>query len=403
MTIALLCVLPAFGLPAIGWAQLAEPIRLVDEDLPHAAPAIGDVDGDGTNDLVVGIYRDDPYTGARIRWFRNIGTNASAIYDRGEWLKADGRNASVDEFCHTGAGPQLVDFTGDGRTDLVSGSLECQLKVFDGMANHQFAAAKTLQYAHDPLKRECRYNARLYLFDWDGDNDLDLLVTRMQKIWILPNSGSSLEPNFGDASELVLRQKDEPAFSSSVIADWDDDGRQDLICGLWDGSIVWYRNESNGVHPIRSNDFGKPAQLVGPALPRLVTLQQRADTARTEGTAKTERPAGHVRITVVDYDDDGDLDLIVGDAWASEVARDQQPVPDEAEIAQRKQAREKESVLRRRLEELKLLPSAETESEQQARRRQIEEVESECAAAWRQANAGASFTRHGAVWLIQRR
>ena len=59
-------------------AELAPPVRIeaagkpIDTDVGHAAPFVGDFDGDGVNDLLVGQF------GEGLLWiYRNEGTNAS--------------------------------------------------------------------------------------------------------------------------------------------------------------------------------------------------------------------------------------------------------------------------------------------------------------------------------------
>ena len=66
---------PAAAPPA---AQLAEPVRIeaagqpIDTDIGHAAPFVGDFDGDGVQDLLVGQF------GQGQLWvFRNEGTSAA--------------------------------------------------------------------------------------------------------------------------------------------------------------------------------------------------------------------------------------------------------------------------------------------------------------------------------------
>src|ERR1700756_1545524 len=59
-------------------AELAPPVRIeaagkpIDTDVGHAAPFVGDFDGDGVNDLIVGQFGDG------ILWiYRNEGSNAA--------------------------------------------------------------------------------------------------------------------------------------------------------------------------------------------------------------------------------------------------------------------------------------------------------------------------------------
>jgi hypothetical protein len=76
---ALLATLLAQAPPAVKPAQdLAAPVRLeaagrpIDTEVGHAAPFVGDFDGDGVNDLLVGQF------GQGILWiYRNTGTNAA--------------------------------------------------------------------------------------------------------------------------------------------------------------------------------------------------------------------------------------------------------------------------------------------------------------------------------------
>ncbi len=64
-----------------------QPINV---DLGHAAPFVGDIDGDGKQDLLVGQYG-----GGRLRIYRNEGTNTAPRFDRFRWLEANAGIASV--------------------------------------------------------------------------------------------------------------------------------------------------------------------------------------------------------------------------------------------------------------------------------------------------------------------
>ena len=51
----------------------------------HAAPFVGDFDGDGVMDLLVGQYDE-----GKLRIYRNIGTNGNPKFDTYTWFKAGG-------------------------------------------------------------------------------------------------------------------------------------------------------------------------------------------------------------------------------------------------------------------------------------------------------------------------
>src|SRR5688572_4326889 len=74
LALALVGLAPPADVPS---KELRPPVRLeaagkvIDTDIGHAAPFVGDFDGDGVNDLLVGQF------GEGILWvYRNTGTNA---------------------------------------------------------------------------------------------------------------------------------------------------------------------------------------------------------------------------------------------------------------------------------------------------------------------------------------
>jgi hypothetical protein len=81
--------------PADGAGELLAPVRLevngkpIDTEIGHACPFVGDIDGDGVRDLLVGQF------GAGILWvYKNNGTNAAPKFAAGTKFKdgaEDGR------------------------------------------------------------------------------------------------------------------------------------------------------------------------------------------------------------------------------------------------------------------------------------------------------------------------
>ena len=91
----LLAALGLFCCPALcGAAELGAPARLkasgaaVRVEPPgYASPCLADVDGDGKPDLLVGQFNK-----GKVRLFKGLGKGKFA---KGDWLKADGKDAEV--------------------------------------------------------------------------------------------------------------------------------------------------------------------------------------------------------------------------------------------------------------------------------------------------------------------
>lgn len=369
--------------------ELSKPVRIVNQNLPHAAPYLADVSGDGKLDLLVGLYKEDPYTGARVKLFRNIGTKAAPEFGEGEFLQAGSSDAACDEFCCTGFGPQIVDFNGDNIKDLITGSRDCQLYVFAGRRNQTFSAVQTVSYVpHKKTQPRFRYNSRVFAYDWDGDQDL--LSAKNASIWLIRNDGDANTPLFAQPQALVSQVRGEPTFKAPVVADWDNDGRHDLLTALSDGSVAWHRNTAaTDAEPVP----GRPQQLVGSGVP---ALRRRDD----DGTYESPNsPTNDIRLCVADFNSDGRLDLIIGDAWmvhGRSVSRTQD------EVERRRALSVEESKLRGQLQAVSNVPQDETEDARQQRELRMRALKLECAKVWRERNIDSRSSRHGSVWFIQR-
>jgi hypothetical protein len=76
--------------PPIHLEASGQPIDVEREG--HSAPFVGDFDGDGLPDLLVGQYHQ-----GRLRIYRNKGTKERPKFDSYTWFEAGGKIASVPE------------------------------------------------------------------------------------------------------------------------------------------------------------------------------------------------------------------------------------------------------------------------------------------------------------------
>src|SRR5205085_501896 len=108
------------------------------------------------------------------------------------------------------------------------------------------------------------FGSWMTLVDWDDDGDLDILVGTFEgTIFRRRNIGTRTKPIYATHNEWVTvgsKRLRVPggAHATPVIADWDGDGRWDIITGSGDGGVYWYRNVGKQGEP----KFDPPVALV---------------------------------------------------------------------------------------------------------------------------------------------
>jgi hypothetical protein len=252
--------------------------------------AFADADHDGDVDLFWGDYFEPG-----LLFIENFGTCESPdlqstpqpLSAGGELIATSGYNA-----------PYPADLDADGDLDLMVG-------VLGGAFNANRTATENLRYFETLADGSLEERSRQFLSqldlgsesvpvftDLEGDGDLDLVVgSKLDpvaldagRLHVYENVGSAAVASFVHREAVLLADS---YHYAPIFADLDGDGRPELLLGTWNQDVrLFRRTEGEG--------FAWEAVMDGP----LVELPRGSHSLPAAG----------------DLDDDGDLDLLVGEA-----------------------------------------------------------------------------------------
>lgn len=284
-----------------------------------------DYDGDGVEDIVVGVGDwtgygwDDAYnsegvwTNAPLRgyvyWMKNRGTRDSPEYEAAQFVTVRGMPLEVFGW----PSPCFGDWDGDGDLDLICGEFLDGFTWFENIGSRSepvYAPGQRLVASDGRVLAMDLQMITPTAIDWDGDGDLDLICGDEDgRVALIENSGRRCRsgmPIFHQPRYFKQEAEDVKfgALVTPVGVDWDGDGDWDLICGNTAGYIAFIENLSGaGVEQPRW------------AAPKLLEVDGKPLRIMAGPNGSIQGPCeakwGYTTLSVCDWDGDGRLDLVV--------------------------------------------------------------------------------------------
>ena len=307
------------------------------------SPNFADFDSDGDLDLLCGEFLDG------FTYFQNTGTRSKPKYAAGIKLRGSDHNPLV--MYVQMITPTALDWDRDGDIDLIIGDEDGRVAFIENLTPKKastpvFAQPVYFQQEADTLKFGALSTP--FAHDWDQDGDEDILcgntagnIALFKNLdgkgnkWAAPKlleaDGKTFRVLAGENGSIQGPAEAKWGYTTLSVADWDGDGRHDILYNSIRPEIKILRNTAEGLReePLNrkiktqwrttplATDFDKDGKLDLVILDHegyltcnsaRIFLDENLKPIRLN--SQTAGRSGRAKIAVVDWDGDGRNDIL---------------------------------------------------------------------------------------------
>lgn len=238
------------------------------------SPNFVDFDGDGDLDLICGEFLD------KLTYYENVGTRKHPVFAKGRYLK---NKQGVIKMPLEMINPVAFDWNNDGYVDLIVGQEDGRVAFLKntGIVKNHMPVFKDPEFFHqkaDDLKFGVLSTP--FSVDWDNDGNEDIIsgnsagnIAFIRNLggylpkWappvLLTTNGKPIRIMAGKNGSIQGPAEAKWGYTTLSVADWDGDGKKDLIVNSIWGKVVWFKNVGTLHSPKLSEE--QPVQVDWPA------------------------------------------------------------------------------------------------------------------------------------------